>query len=60
MTLTRFGTFNVPDMHMATHTVPFVSLHTTDIVMDSGDGVPNYEGYPLRHDILRLSGRDLS
>ena len=34
MTQTRFETFNVPTMNMATR-------HTTDIVMDSGDGVPS-------------------
>jgi len=53
-------TCKVPAMYMATQTVPFVSRHTTDIVMDSGDGVPIYGGYTLRHAILRLAGRDLS
>ena len=38
---------------MATQTVLQVSGHTTDIVMDSGDGVPIYEGYTLRYAILR-------
>ena len=45
MTQTRFETFNVPAMNMATQTVLYISGHTTDIVMDSGDGVPIYEGY---------------
>ena len=57
MTQTRFETFNVPAMYMATQTVFLVSGHTTDIVMDSGDGVPIYEGYTLRHAILRLADR---
>ena len=60
MTQIWFETFSVPAMYMATQTVPFVSGHTTDLVMDAGDGVPIYEGYTLRHDILRLSVRDLS
>ena len=45
---------------MATQTVPVASGRTTDIVMDSGDGVPIYECYTLRPDILRLAGRDSS
>ena len=53
-------TFNVPAIYMAIHTVLYASGRTTDIVMDSGHGVPIYECYTLRHDILRLSGRDLS
>ena len=60
MTQTRFETFNVPAMNMATQTVIYVSGHTTDIVMDSGDGVPIYEGYTLHHALLRLAGRDLT
>ena len=53
-------TFNVPAIYRAIHTVLFASGRTTDIEMDHGDGVPIYERYILRHDILRLSGRDLS
>ena len=55
-------TFNVPAVNMATQTVLHVSGHTTDIVMDSGDGVPIYEGYAQPHAILRLdlAGRDLT
>ena len=53
-------TFNVPAIYMAIHTVLYASGRTTDIEMDHGDGVPIYECYTLRHDILRLSGRDLS
>ena len=53
-------TCNVPAMCMATQTVPFVSRYTTDILMDSGDGVPIYKGDTLRLDILRLAGRDSS
>ena len=55
ITQTRFETFNV-----ATQTVLNVSGHTTDIVMDSGDGVPIYEGHTLHHAILRLAGRNLT
>ena len=47
-------------MNMATHAVLRVSGHATDIVMDSGDGVPIYGGYTLRHAIIRLAGRHLS
>ena len=53
-------TFNVPAIYRAIHTVLYASGRTTDIEMDHGDGVPIYERYILRHDILRLSGRDLS
>ena len=60
MTQTRFQTFNVPVMHLATQTAPFAAGHTTDIVMDSGDSVSIYEGDTLCHDILRLAGRDSS
>ena len=34
MTQTRFQTFNVPAMYLATQIVSFASGHTTDIVMD--------------------------
>ena len=47
-------TFNVPAMYMAIQTVLYVSGRTTDIVMDSGDGVPIYEGYTLHHAIFYL------
>ena len=47
-------------MYKATQTVPFVSGHTTDLVIDSGDVVLIYEDYTLRPDILRLSVRDVA
>ena len=54
------ATFNVPAMYMAIQTVLYVSGHTTDIVMDSGDGGPIYEGYTLHHAIFRLVDLDFS
>ena len=61
---TRFETFNAPAMYTATRTLLYVSGRTTDIVMDSGDGlsltVPIYESFTLNHAILRLAGRDLA
>ena len=59
MTLIKFETINVPAMNMATTTVLYSSGRTTGSVMDSGDCVPIFECYTLRHDFL-LSGRDLS
>ena len=55
MTQTRIETFNV-----ATQTVLNVSGHTMDIVMDSGDDVPIYEGFTLHHAIVRLAGSNLT
>ena len=61
MTQTRFLTFNVPAMYIGDSDCTIRFGRTTDIVMDSVDGVPIYEGYyNLRHDILRLVGRDSS
>ena len=53
-------TFNVPAIYMAIHIVLYASGRATDTETDHGDGVPIYERYILRHDILRSSGRDLS
>ena len=53
-------TFNVPTMFMAVQNVLYVSGRTTDIVMDSVDGVPIYEGYALHHAIFRLVDRVFS
>ena len=48
--------------NMASQTVLYVSGRTTDIAMDSGDGVshrvPINESYTLHHATLRLAGRD--
>ena len=64
MAQTRFETFNAPAMYTATRTLLYVSGHTTDIAMDSGDGVsltvPICESFTLHHAILRLAGRDLA
>ena len=68
MTQIRFEQFNMPAVYEATQAVlsPYVSGHTTDIVMDSSDGmshtVPIYESYALLHAILRLdlARRDLT
>ena len=58
MTQIRFETVDVPAMYLAAWTVLHVSGRTTDIVMDSDDGVPIYEGYTLHHAILRSADRD--
>ncbi|CAL4904869.1 unnamed protein product [Urochloa decumbens] len=63
-----FETFNVPAMYVANQTELslYASGNTTGIVLDSGydasHAVPIYEGYTLRHGILRLdlAGRDLT
>ena len=52
MTQTRFETFNVPAMYMATQTVLYVSGHTTDV----SHTVPIYESDTLHHTILRVAG----
>ena len=57
MTQTRIETFDVPAM-LATQIDLHVSGRTTDIVIDSDDGVPIYEGDTLHHAILRSAGRD--
>ena len=62
MTETTFEAFNVPAMFLASQTVLNVSGLTTDIAMDTGDGVshgvPICESYTLHHAILRWLGRD--
>ena len=61
MTQTMFENFHVPAMYTATQTLLYVSGRTTDIAMESGDGVshrvPVYESFTLLHAILRLAGR---
>ena len=56
MTQTRFETFNVPAMCMATQTVLYVAGRTTEL----SHTVPIYESYPLHHTILCVAGRDLT
>ena len=56
MTQTRFETFNVPAMYVATQTVLYVSGRTTDV----SHTVPIYESYTLHHTILRVAGRNLT
>ena len=67
MTQFMFETFNVSAMYEAAETVLFLcaSGRTTDIAMDTGDGVshttvPIYEGCTLLHAILCLAGRDFA
>ena len=63
MTQTVFATFHVSAMHTA-QTLLNISGCTTDIAMDSGDGVshrvPVYESFTLHHAIFRLAGRSFS
>ena len=58
MTQTMSETFKASAMYMASQ----ASGRTTDIAMDSGDGmshrVPICESYTLHHATLRLAGRD--
>ena len=59
MTQTRFETFNVPAMYMATQGDPGcpVCFGTHD---DVSHTVPIYEDCALHHAILRVGGRDLT
>ncbi|KAJ6473293.1 actin actin-like protein [Mycena sanguinolenta] len=62
-----FESFDVPAFHVTIHaTLSLYDGRTTGLVLDSGDGVtyavPVYEGFPLRHNVLRLgiAGQDLT
>ncbi|EAU81732.2 actin alpha 1 skeletal muscle protein [Coprinopsis cinerea okayama7 len=64
-----FETFNVPALAMSIESVLSLyatSARTSGVVLESGDGVtstvPIFEGYPLRHGILRweFGGNDLT
>ncbi|KAJ6545004.1 actin 1 [Mycena vulgaris] len=68
MTQIMFETFDVPSLSVQMQPVLALgaSGRSTGIVLDSGEGVthavPIYEGYPLRHGIVRMDvgGRDLT
>ncbi|KAJ7683705.1 actin 1 [Mycena rosella] len=68
MTQIMFEKFDVPAFYMQIQAVLslYASGQTTGVVLDSGDGVshavPIYEGFALRHAILRMyiAGRELT